>query len=260
MSRLRWLNSQDWPCPENVRACFTFRDKLNESTSSIPPFNTFNLGDHVGDNPLVVEQNRLQLLSDIGVDQIVWLKQIHGTTVADLSQGKRISPITADASECVEPGIAACVMTADCLPVFLCDKDPASQQANRVAVVHAGWRGLQQGVISETLKTFSNPSQVMAYLGPAISQRHFEVGDEVKQLFVETFSADAEKNFIRSPSSSDKWMADIYGLATLNLTQLGVSQITGGQYCTYSDENNFFSYRRDGQTGRMAHLIWLAKD
>lgn len=247
MSNPVWLN---WPAPKTVKACYTTR----QQGASPSPFDSFNLGLHVGDNPGHVEQNRRHLKALIEQRDIVWLQQVHGIEVLAIDNNVSMSsvPYQADASYTLQTDKVCSVMTADCLPVFFCDNS-----GTQVAVAHAGWRGLLAGVLQKTLLTFNDPNKVMVYLGPAISQQAFEVGEEVKAAFVRV-DLSHDHHFINSDNSG-KWMADIYGIARDILTNAGVSAIYGGDRCTYRETQDFFSYRRDGKTGRMANLIWLEK-
>ncbi len=234
----------DWPAPPNVRSLQTTR----RGGMSKAPYDSLNLGDHVGDNPLVVVRNRV-LLNHLLPSEPVWLEQVHGTAVASADvAGCRVR---ADACVARHRGSVCVVMTADCLPVLLCDT-----QGTVVGAAHAGWRGLCDGVIEATVRAMgAEPQSLMAWLGPAISQGAFEVGDEVRAAFVAA-QPQAAAAFI--PGTPGKWFADIYALARLRLNALGVMQISGGDHCTFRERENFFSYRRDGSTGRMGTFIWLA--
>lgn len=239
---LNWL---DWPAPHTVKACFTDR----EGGCSLPPFNSLNLALHVDDKKDVVINNRQILAKQINQKQINWLEQVHSTKVVDVSQPYMS---TADASFSKQSSHVCCVMTADCLPIFFCDR--AGQQ---VAVAHAGWRGLCNGILQNTVATFAKPQTLMAYLGPAISQSAFEVGGEVRSAFIEQYPhLKMEKHFLVK-SAGNKWMGDLYGIARDMLRDLGIHGIYGGDRCTFSEADAFFSFRRDGKTGRMANLIWL---
>ncbi|MDP5137528.1 peptidoglycan editing factor PgeF [Rheinheimera baltica] len=235
----------DWPAPQHVRAVCSTRD----GGCSTGVYSSLNLGEHVADIASDVAQNRLRYQQLACMPSApVWLNQVHGTDVIRLSQNS-VSGLSADASVTSVKGIVSTVMTADCLPLLLCDVD-----GTQVAAVHAGWRGLCHGVIEKTVAHFSQPVNVLAYLGPAIGATAFEVGDEVRAAFT-AHSAQAELAFIAK--ANRKWLADIYLLARQRLVQCGVTQIFGGHYCTYEQSELFFSYRRDGQTGRMASAIWL---
>ena len=233
----------DWPAPKNVRALQTTR----QGGVSAPPYDSLNLGSHVGDAPLAVARNRM-LLNTLLPSEPVWLEQVHGTIVANAD----MATCRPQADACIARHRAAVcvVMTADCLPVLLCD-----QQGSVVGAAHAGWKGLAAGIIEATVQEMNAaPQNLMAWLGPAISQDAFEVGDEVHTVFVD-MHPQAASAFI--PGRNGKWFADIYALARVRLNALGITQIYGGDYCTYREREKFFSYRRDGITGRMGTFIWL---
>lgn len=244
----RELIPVDWPAPANVRSLQTTR----AGGYSVASYDSLNLGDHVGDDALTVARNR-QSLNDILPSEPVWLEQVHGVEV-----------VVAETTSC-QPRADACIshtknavcvtMTADCLPVLLCD-----QAGTVVAAAHAGWRGLADGVIETTVKAMNvTPSSLMAWLGPAIGSQAFEVGDDVRDAFI-SHDPKAITAFTLHPSpfTSNKYLADIYQLARQRLNALGITQLYGGGLCTYTDQERFFSFRRDGATGRMASLIWLA--
>ena len=242
---LRHLITPDWPAPANVRALQTTR----KGGVSDSPYASFNLGSHVGDNPLAVSRNRM-LLAPLLPSEPVWLNQVHGVSVADAGHAGCLPQ--ADASVAAHPGAVCVVMTADCLPVLLCD-----ETGSVVGAAHAGWRGLCDGVIEATVASMQVPaSTLMAWLGPAIGPTVFEVGDEVRTAFVAK-QPQAAQAFVAA--AEGKWMADIYQLARLRLQALGIHRIYGGDLCTYSDDQRFYSYRRDGVTGRMGTFIWLSK-
>lgn len=237
----------DWPAPMTIGALSTTR----MGGGSQAPFDHLNLGDHVGDDPQAVTANRLLLQQALGAGvRCQWLNQVHGAKVARLD---RVGPVPdADAAVTQKPGIACLVMTADCLPVLFCDR-----QGTRVAAAHAGWRGLAGGVLEATLEALAVPAdQLLCWLGPAIGPRAFEVGAEVKQQFCRQ-QPEAESAFVPYDRLRNSWLADIYQLARLRLARAGITAIYGGQACTFTDRERFFSYRRDGQTGRMASLIWI---
>lgn len=236
----------DWPAPSNVHAATTTR----VGGSSLPPYDSLNMAGHVGDEPAAVAANRQQVAETLSLpDSPHWLSQVHGTGVANLDLETTGLP-EADASMTRQAGCVCAVLTADCLPVLFCDK-----AGSRVAAAHAGWRGLAAGVLEATVASLDIPSnEILAWLGPAIGPRSFEVGDEVYQSFV---SQDAETASAFSPSSPDHWYADLYQLARFRLNKVGVTEVFGGGLCTFEDGQRFYSYRRDGKTGRMASLIWL---
>lgn len=233
----------EWPAPANVRALQTTR----KGGVSAEPYASLNLGSHVADNPLAVSRNRM-LLEPFLPSEPVWLNQVHGTCVADAGHAGCLPE--ADASVTTHPGAVCVVMTADCLPILLCD-----DKGSVVGAAHAGWRGLCDGVIESTVSAMKvHPSTLMAWLGPAIGPGEFEVGGEVRTAFVAQ-QAQAASAFV--PGKNGKWLADLYQLARLRLNALGISRIHGGGLCTYSEAERFYSFRRDGVTGRMGSFIWL---
>jgi hypothetical protein len=235
-----WL-VPDWPAPANVRACVTTRS----GGVSLPPFDTFNLGDHVGDAPQAVAENRHRLREALGCN-VAWLSQVHSCDVVDAAVSGRV----ADACWTDVRRRACAVLTADCLPVLFCDRS-----GERVAAAHAGWRGLAGGVLENTLAALQvPPEEVLVWLGPAIGPHAFEVGPEVRQAFLEGH-ADAAVAFVPSVNGG-RFMADLYALARLRLAASGVRSVHGGGFCTYSDPR-FYSYRRNARTGRFASLVWL---
>ncbi|MFA5171247.1 MAG: peptidoglycan editing factor PgeF [Sulfuriferula sp.] len=234
----------DWPAPSQVQALSTLRAE----GVSVGAYQGLNLGDHVGDSMVDVAENRGILREDLPSEPR-WLQQVHGTTVAYADNlNERVA---ADASIATQPHVVCAVLTADCLPVLFC-----AQDGSVVGASHAGWRGLLAGVLEETVAAMAHPpEQIMAWMGPAIGANAFEVGSEVRTAFVADMPSAASA--FRG-AGSNKWMADIYALARLRLKQMGIAQIYGGDFCTYSDAERFYSYRRDGVTGRMASLIWIA--
>jgi YfiH family protein len=207
-----------------------------------------NLGDHVGDLVEAVAVNR-QRLGALMPATPRWLNQVHGIKVADVA--RVANGHEADAAICREPGVACAVMTADCLPVLFCNR-----AGTVVAAAHAGWRGLCHGVIEATVAAMDEaPADIMAWLGAAIGPNAFEVGDEVRAAFIAS-DPEAARAFMPGRMGG-KWMADLYTLARQRLARAGVQQVFGGNCCTYADSARFFSYRRDGKTGRMAAAIWL---
>ncbi len=235
----------DWPAPSTVRAVSTTR----RGGVSRPPYDGFNLAEHVGDDPLHVAENRRRLVATMGLSsEPAWLNQVHGTVV--VAAETVVVPPPADAVWTREPGRFCVVMTADCLPVLLCD-----HAGTVVAAVHAGWRGLAGGVIAAAVAQLPvSPPALMAWLGPAIGPEAFEVGDEVRAAFL---AMDADYGDCFRPSPAGRWSADIYALARRQLRGLGVTAVYGGGFCTFNEPERFFSYRRDHQTGRMATLIGL---
>lgn len=243
--RLEDLIVPDWPAPVRVRAVSTTR----HGGVSAPPYGSLNLAEHVGDDPVCVAENRRRLMAAVGYPaEPAWLKQVHGTTV--IAAGQARAPMVADAAWTREPGRPCVVMTADCLPVLLCDR-----AGTVVAAAHAGWRGLASGVIAAAVTSMkASPVELLAWLGPAIGPDAFEVGAEVRTAFLEL---DADNADCFQPSPAGRWLADLYELARRQLRALGVSAVYGGDYCTFGDSKRFFSYRRENPTGRMATLIWL---
>ncbi|PIW62613.1 peptidoglycan editing factor PgeF [Shewanella sp. CG12_big_fil_rev_8_21_14_0_65_47_15] len=241
--------NHDWPVPANVGIAMTNR----HGGVSMHPYGSLNLGLHVGDAPELVMANRELLCKQLALTtEPVWLEQVHGTHVLNLDSLNLVNaaldtPI-ADASYSRTAGRVCTVMTADCLPVLLCN-----HAGTEVAAVHAGWRGLCDGVIEAAAVQFSSPmGELIAYLGPAIGPQKFEVGDEVKHAFCALHPL-AVACFI---PSGNKFLADIIGLAKLRLSLLGITHIYSADICTVSSPD-YFSYRRDRVTGRMASLIWL---
>jgi YfiH family protein len=239
----QWLEP-DWPAPPGVRVISTLR----QGGVSEGRYASLNLGDHVGDSSERVTQNR-QRLSQAALlpAKPNWLQQVHGVAVADLDQPDLAQP--ADAAMTRQVARVCAILTADCLPVML-----AAVSGEAVAAAHAGWRGLAGGVLESTMKALRLPGeQVQAWLGPAIGVKHFEVGAEVREVFLVGNEA-AEAAF--QPNARGRFMADLALLARLRLERLGVRRIYGGTECTYDDPQRFFSHRRNGTTGRQATLIW----
>lgn len=236
----------DWPAPAIVRAAVTTRI----GGASRAPYDSFNLATHVGDDLAAVQVNRARLRTALALPtEPLWLKQVHGVAVVDAAQGD-VEP-EADGAFATHPGTVCTVLTADCLPVLLCNRE-----GTKVAALHAGWRGLAGGVIEAGVSALGYPGdELLAWLGPAIGTQAFEVGPEVRTAFVQ-YDAQAAQAF--RAARDGKHLADIYLLARLRLQRLGITAVYGGGFCTVTDRARFFSYRRDGATGRMAALIWLA--
>jgi hypothetical protein len=231
----------DWPVPANVRVLVTTR----AGGISVAPWDGCNLADHVGDDPAAVAENRRRLRAHLPGEP-VWLKQVHGVRCIDAEVA---GSNEADAAFTRAPGVVCAVLTADCLPVLLCD-----MAGSVVAAAHAGWRGLAAGIIESTVRSLDVPGeQIMAWLGPAIGPDNFEVGDEVREAFV---SRDPQAASAFAQRSNGQWLCDIYQLAQQRLAVLGVCRIASADFCTVRDAERFYSYRRDGVTGRMASLIW----
>ena len=261
----------DWPAPPGVQALFTLRGSSAADGHSAPPRDFFNLGDHVGDAPDAVARNRARLGQALGGARPVFMDQVHGVGVLrlqhDTADGRR-----ADAAVTTQPGLACTVMVADCLPVLVTDT-----AGRAVAAAHAGWRGLAGGVLARTLESFqalapanrargainNEVIEPMAWLGPCIGPRAFEVGPEVRQAFIDT-DPGAAACFAAQPGG--KYLADLPALARRRLAALGVRRVYGNDgsdgWCTVRQAGRYFSYRRDqaalGGSGRMAACIWLA--
>lgn len=243
----------DWPAPANVRAFMTTR----LGGASLAPYASLNLGGHVGDTAGAVVENRLRLRALLPGEPH-WLAQVHGAGVADLDEVAPGAVTEADAAYAHSPGRVCAVLTADCLPILFCD--PAGTV---VAAAHAGWRGLAAGVLEAAVRAMQvAPGSVLAWLGAAIGPRAFEVGEEVRQVFIEQHPLAAVAFQPAMAGTLDeaprKWLCDLYALARIRLADIGVEQVYGGGLCTHTDARHFFSHRRDGVTGRMASLIWLA--
>jgi YfiH family protein len=232
--------------PANVK--FPSTTRLIENGASKYNYTNFNLANHVGDEPSAVLANRQLLVNHYKLpNEPKWLNQCHTNICVNVDSPYSLK---ADASISQTPGVVCAVLTADCLPIFLCKKD-----GHAVGVVHAGWRGLLGGVIESSINALdASEAEILAHLGPAISQNAFEVGAEVRQAFVD-ISSDFDCTFIQR---NNKFMFDLYAAARIVLIGHGVKSITGGEHCTYSEKEKYYSYRRDGEkSGRMAHLIWI---
>ena len=237
----------DWHVPRAVRAAFTLRT----GGVSAAPFDSLNLGVHVGDTPAAVAENRRRVRAHLGLPaEPAWLEQVHGTGVAVLDMGGEAADAPADAVITHRAGVVCAVQVADCMPVLL-----AARDASAVAVAHAGWRGLAAGVVEATVAQLGVAAgELVAWLGPAISARHFEVGDEVRAAFL---AADPGAGAAFAPNARGRWQCDLVVLAQRRLNALGVTEVAGGAWCTYADPARFFSFRRDGRCGRSAALVWL---
>ena len=238
----------EWNAPANVRALTTTRI----GGYSKPPFDSFNFSLKSGDDVEVVKRNRTLLVDSVGLpSEPVWLRQVHGNQVVDAATSEPYPE--ADGSYTLRAKVVCVVLTADCCPVFLCDR-----RGSRVAVLHAGWRGLARGVIEQGVRLLGVPAtELMVWLGPAIGPTAFEVGDDVYHAFSKQ-DVDVTSSFVKKPDG--KWLADIYQLATQCLNIVGVDDVAGNNFCTVSSRDRFFSYRRDGQCGHMASVIWLDHD
>lgn len=235
----------EWPAPSTVHAAFTLRS----GGVSAAPFDSLNLGIHVGDQEAAVAENRRRVRTQLRLPQEpAWMEQVHGTAVRDLDAPGPATGIAADVALTRRAGPVCVVQVADCLPVLL-----AARDGSAVAAAHAGWRGLAAGVLEATVRGLAvEPGGLMAWVGPAIGQAHFEVGEEVRKAFLAHDPA-AACAFIGN--ARGRWQCDLAGLARQRLAALGVATF-GGTWCTYADASRYFSYRRDGACGRMAALIW----
>ena len=240
----------NWPAPAGVRSLFTTRTG-GVSRDENGAYASMTLGAHVNDDPENVMRNRALLRAHLPAEP-KWLKQVHGTDPIWLERATAANP-EGDAVYSRKSETVCAIMVADCLPVFLCDK-----AGTVVAIAHAGWRGLAGGVIEKTIEAMqAEHGSLLAWLGPAIGPRYFEVGADVYDAFMQ-HDIRAEKAFVaKSDPREKKWLADIFLLARQRLMENNVTAIYGGGVCTYSDPRRFYSYRRDGETGRMAALIWL---
>jgi YfiH family protein len=237
----------DWPAPPNVRAIVTTRAWPGASK---PPFDRFNLGTRCGDDAAAVVSNRAALIEALDLPEAPrWLRQVHGIAVHDADAIVADAEPEADAAITRRSGRVLAVLTADCLPVFL-----AADDGSAVGIVHAGWRGLAGGVIEAAIaKLDVEPARLVAWLGPAIGAKSYEVGEDVRNAFVR---ADMDAVAAFAPVRTDHWLCDLPALARLRLAREGVSRIAGGGFDTFSDAR-FYSYRRDRETGRFASLVWI---
>lgn len=246
MANVNYL-TPNWTAPANVHAAITLRS----GGVSIGKFASLNPASHVNDNPEAVEKNRAIIKKILNLpSEPVWLQQVHSNTVVNLDQAgfENLEGLAvADASFTAQSDVVCAVLTADCLPLAFCSKD-----GQKVAAVHAGWKGLLAGIITNTVAALET-NELLVWLAPAIGAEKFEVGGEVRDLFIAKNPAFA---VAFRPHLNGKWLADIYQLARIELANLGVTEIFGGEFCTVSDPERFYSYRRDNSTGRMATLIW----
>jgi len=235
----------NWPAPKHIRAFTTTR----QHGHSQAPFNNFNLADYVGDDPQAVIGNVEELIDELDLPKSpTWLNQVHGTKAV------RIEDCTdtpdADASFTSTKNKICVVRTADCLPILFCNRS-----GTEVAAVHAGWKGLFAGVIDATIDALAtSPDDLLAWMGPALGPEHFEINNGMRADFIDKHP----DNNLGIICRNKQWYLDFYKIATMNLQRCGVTQIYGGEHCTFAEEEQFFSYRRDnGVTGRMASLIWI---
>jgi YfiH family protein len=237
----------DWPAPARVWALTTTRT----GGASRGAYASFNLGEHVGDDPQAVQHNRARLRTALALPADPrWLKQVHGVDVVNAAHAT--VGVEADGAWTDRSGVVCAVLTADCLPIFLCDT-----RATKVALLHAGWRGLARGIVESGVRALNAPAhELLAWLGPAIGPDAYEIGEDMRRAFVQADAGDAEAF---RPAGPGRWRADLYALARRRLYRSGVHAVTGGERCTLRERERFYSYRRDGVTGRMASLIWLAQ-
>jgi YfiH family protein len=252
----------DWPAPENIRAITTLRSGPG---ISLAPFDRFNVGINSGDAAAAVIENRRRLAEIAHLpSEPRWLRQVHGTVVADLESPPPVDrqegpnadvllpahEIIADASRTSRADTVLAILTADCLPVLFCN-----DQGTEVAAAHAGWRGLAAGVLEATVSSMrSTPMELFAWLGPAAGPASYEIGADVRDAFL-TIDPAADTAFF--PTREHHWRVDLYMLARQRLTAIGVNRVFGGALCTIADPKRFYSHRRDGRSGRMASLIWI---
>ena len=235
----------DWPAPANVRAVVTTRT----GGVSSGRYADFNLATHVGDDPAVVATNRTRLATTLGFrGSPCWLNQVHGADCINAAM-RHTAPPDADASCTTERGKACAILTADCLPILLCDR-----AGSTVAAIHAGWRGLAASVIGHTLQRMPPAGDLLAWIGPGIGPRAYRVGDDLRSTFLRLEAGNA----FAFTQESDGWHCDLAALARRQLELAGVADIRQYPGCTHDEPARFFSFRRDGETGRMASLIWLA--
>jgi YfiH family protein len=242
----------EWLAPTRVHAAFTLRT----GGVSQQPYDSLNFGAHVGDDAVAVRENRRRLRESLRLpSEPIWLQQVHGTAVVDMDSLEHVDALAAepprgDAAVARDSGRVCVIQVADCMPVLF-----AARDGSAVGAAHAGWRGLAAGVLEETVrKLHAPPSSLLAWLGPTIGQGHFEVGEDVRAAFMST---DTQAASAFTANARGRWQCDLYALARRRLAALGIQDISGGGWCTYADSARFFSFRRDGQCGRMAALIWL---
>ena len=251
------LIEPEWPLPKGIRAAITTR----QGGVSAAPYESLNLGTHVGDDPQRVQQNR-ELLTASLPNEPIWLNQVHGTDIWIETAKNDSASLNADGAVSIQSHQVLAIMTADCLPVLLCDNTGAV-----IGAAHAGWRGLCHGVIDHAIECMFDlmgaddrrkfNASISAYLGPAIGQAHFEVGSEVRDIFLQTYKSKSLVDSCFLPSiNENKYMADLHELAKIRLQEMGVQEIHGQPHCCYEDHMHFFSYRREKVTGRFASLIW----
>jgi len=235
----------DWNAPSGVRAFVTTR----HGGTSTGAYASMNLGTRSGDDPVAVARNR-RIVHDLLPSTPRWMAQVHGTHVADLDRMSDAQVPAADAVVLGARGLVGVVLTADCMPLFLCDRG-----GKRAGVAHAGWRGMASGIIESAVHALNvAPAEVVAWMGPTIGPAAFEVGPEVREAFL---AADPEAQAAFAPHTPGKYLADLYALARRRLERAGVAEVSGGGFCTYREPDRFFSYRREKMSGRMGAFIWM---
>ncbi|MFI3190420.1 multi-copper polyphenol oxidoreductase [Crenothrix sp. D3] len=236
-----WI-TPDWPAPANIHAATTLRT----GGVSVTPYDSLNPATHVGDDEDCVRENRQRIKTMLALpSEPVWLEQTHSNLVINAGQATTLQQ--ADASVSDQAGVVCAVLTADCLPLLICSTD-----GQQIAAIHAGWKGLLAGIITNTINVLAT-TEVLVWLGPAIGAACFEVGAEVREVFVAKSAVFASAF---TQTNTNKYLADIYQLARIELATLGIHAVYGGEFCTVTDQARFYSYRRDTQTGRLATLIW----
>lgn len=242
------LITPDWPAPASVKAVSSTRlGGVSEG-----PFASLNVGLTAGDLRSIVTRNRALLRRAASMPaEPAWLQQVHGTELVELN-GDDPQGVTADGSHTTRSSVVCAVMSADCLPVLLCN-----HAGTKVAALHGGWRGLAAGIINKGVERFAKSDRLLAWLGPAISVSAYEISAEVRDQFI---CKDETMATCFKPSRTGHWFADLYALARKQLASVGVTAVYGGQFCTYTQADKFFSFRRDGKTGRMVSAVWLDPD
>lgn len=245
MANPAWL-LPDWPTPANIHARITTRQTPG---SSLPPREHCNLGNRCGDDEAAVAHNRASLIERLQLPSTpLWLRQVHGTRVVDADACAVSDEPEADAAVTRQAGSVLAILTADCLPILFCTTD-----GSRIAAAHAGWRGLASGVLEATVAALdAEPSRILAWLGPSIGAASYEIGEEVRQAFIDH---DADSATAFTATRRGHWLCDLDALARRRLAAIGVTRISGGGFDTRLDPR-FFSFRRDPQCGRFASLIW----
>ena len=242
----------DWPAPVNILAAVTTR----QGGYSKGAYAGLNMARHVGDDEEKVNRNRNLVAAEFGCDaRFQWLRQVHGDRPVIVNEAGEAPE--ADSLVTHTPGIVLCAMTADCLPVFAC-----SRSGDEAGIIHAGWRGMSAGIIERSLAAMrTKPADLLVWLGPAILACHYEVGEDVRDAFLQSAVGKAEQKQLsgafRPIAAAGKYHADLARIAAIKLRALGVSSVSGGKHCTYCDSERFFSHRRDGACGRMANMICI---